>query len=88
MGICLGQGAGLHMSKLMPLPPTVSCFSEIQIGFTFLVLAYPGSAGQRAIKRVLLNLDFEQILVCQLIEWYEDVFRLNFSDVDLRAPKN
>ena len=30
------------MAQLMPLPLTVSCFSKIQIGFTFLVLAYPG----------------------------------------------
>jgi len=36
----------------MPLPLTVSCFSKIQIGFTFLVPAYPGSPGQRAVKRV------------------------------------
>jgi len=36
----------------MPLPLTVSCSSKIQIGFTFLVLAHPGSPGQRAIKRV------------------------------------
>ena len=31
------------VSQLMPLPLTVSCFSKIQIGFTFLVPAYPGS---------------------------------------------
>ena len=31
------------MSQLMPLPLTVSCFSKIQIGFTFLVPAHPGS---------------------------------------------
>jgi len=42
-----------HMSQLMPLPLTVSCFSKIQIGFTFLVLAHPGSPGQRAVKRVV-----------------------------------
>ena len=36
----------------MPLPLTVSCFSKIQIGFTFLVLAHPGSPGQRAVKQV------------------------------------
>ena len=30
----------------------VSCSSKIQIGFTFLVPAYPGSPGQRAVKRV------------------------------------
>jgi len=40
------------MAQLMPLPLTVSCFSKIQIGFTFLVLAQPGSPGQRAVKRV------------------------------------
>jgi len=36
----------------MPLPLTVSCFSEIQIGFTFLVPAHMGSPGKRAVKRV------------------------------------
>ena len=36
----------------MPLPLTVSCFSKIQIGFTFLVPAHPGRHGKRAIKRV------------------------------------
>jgi len=36
----------------MPLQLTVSCFSKIQIGFTFLVLAHPGSPGQRAVKQV------------------------------------
>ena len=50
MVICLERGADLHMAQLMPF--TVSCFSKIQIGFTFLVLAHLGSAGKRAIKRV------------------------------------
>jgi len=50
--ICLERGADLHMAQLMPLPLTVSCFSQIQIGFTFLVPAHPGSPGKRAIKRV------------------------------------
>jgi len=50
--ICLEQGANLHMAQLMPLPLTVSCFSKIQIGFTFLVPARPGSPGKRAVKRV------------------------------------
>ena len=36
----------------MPLPLTVSCFSKIRIGFTFLVPAHPGSPGKRAVKRV------------------------------------
>ena len=43
MVICLERGADLHMAQLMPLPLTVSCFRKIQIGFTFLVPAYPGS---------------------------------------------
>ena len=49
---CLEQGADLHMAQLMPLPLTVSCFSKIQIGFTFLVPAYPGSPRKRAVKWV------------------------------------
>jgi len=32
-----------YMAQLMPLLLTVSCFSKIQIGFTFLVPAHPGS---------------------------------------------
>jgi len=50
--ICLERGAGLHMAQLMPLPLTVSCFSEIQIGFTVLVPAHPSSPRQRAVKHV------------------------------------
>jgi len=50
--ICLQRGADLHTAQLMPPPLTVSCFSKIQIGFTFLVPAHPGSPGQRAIKQV------------------------------------
>ena len=34
------------------LPLTVSCFSKIPIGFTFLVPAHPGSPGKRAVKQV------------------------------------
>ena len=52
MVICLERGADLHTAQLMPLPLTVSCFSKIQIGFTFLVPALPGSPGPRAVKRV------------------------------------
>jgi len=52
MVICLERGADLHMAQLMSLLLTVSCFSKIQIGFTFLVPAHLGSPGQRAIKRV------------------------------------
>ena len=52
MVICLEQGADLHMAQLMLLPLTVSCFSKIQIGFTFLVAAHLGSPGKRAVKHV------------------------------------
>jgi len=48
--ICLELGADLLMAQLMPLPLTVSCSSNIQIGFTFLVQAYPGCPGKEAIK--------------------------------------
>ena len=36
--VCLEQGADLHTAHLMPLPLTVSCLSQIQIGFTFFYL--------------------------------------------------
>jgi len=49
---CLERGADLHVAQLMPLPLTVSCFSKIQIGFTFLVPAHPGSPEKSAIKPV------------------------------------
>ena len=52
MVICLERDADLHTVQLMPLLLTVSCFSKIQIGFTFLVLAFLGSRGKRAVKRV------------------------------------
>ena len=44
--ICLERGADVHTAQLMPLPLTVSCFSKIQIGFTFLVPADLGSPGK------------------------------------------
>ena len=52
MVICLERGADLHMAQLMPLPLIDSCSSKIQIGFTFLVPAYLGSPGKKAVKRV------------------------------------
>ena len=52
MVICLEQGADLHLTQLMPLPLTVSCYNKIQIGYTFLVPAHLGSPGERAVKRV------------------------------------
>jgi len=51
--VCLERGADLHIAQVLPLPPTVSCFSQIQIGFTYyLVPAHLGSPRQRAVKRV------------------------------------
>ena len=35
-----------------PAVATATCFSKIQIGFTFLVPAHLGSQGQWAVKRV------------------------------------
>ena len=52
MVICLQRGADLHMAQLMPLPFIVCCFSKIQIGFTFLVPAHPGSSGRRVVMCV------------------------------------
>jgi len=46
MVICPERGADLHMAQWISLPLTISCFSKIQIGFTFLVLANPGSLGK------------------------------------------
>ena len=40
------------MAELMPLPLTVSCFSKIQIGFTFMIQAHPGGPRKMAVKRV------------------------------------
>ena len=67
MVICLERGADLHVAQLMPLPLTVSCFSKIQIGFTFLVPAYPGSPGKRAVKRVC-------VCVCIVVRVFVFVF--------------
>jgi len=36
-------GAHLHVAQLMPLPLNASYSSKIQIGYTFLVPAHPGS---------------------------------------------
>ena len=58
MVICLERGADLHIAQVMPLPLTVSCFSKIQIGFTFLVPAYLGSPGIKAVKWVCVCVFF------------------------------
>jgi len=63
MVIHLEQDADLHMAQLMPLPLTVSCYSKIQIGFTLLVPAHPGSPGKRAVKRVCVCVTVSRYLV-------------------------
>ena len=50
--LSLERDADLHMAQLMPLPLTVSCFSKIQISFTFLVPSHMGGPGKRAVKRM------------------------------------
>jgi len=73
--VCLKRGADLHTVQLMPLPLTISCFSKIQIGFTFLVPADPGSPGKRAVKRVcvcvieLLNVNNCKWWLC-VVGWF------------------
>ena len=47
--IRIERDADLHMAQLMPLPLTVSCFSKIQIGFTFLIPAHSGSPGKTGV---------------------------------------
>ena len=60
MVICLERGVDLHVAQLMPLSLTVSCFSKIQIVFTFLAPADLGSPGQAAVKWVC-------VYVCVLV---------------------
>jgi len=62
MVICLTRGADLHMVLLMPLPLTVSCFSKIRIGFTFLVPAYLRSPEKRAVKRVYVCMLYKSLI--------------------------
>ena len=61
MAICVERDADLHMAQLMLLPLTVSCFDKIQICFTFLVPAHPGSPGKRAIKRVCVRVKYHSV---------------------------
>jgi len=72
--LCLERGADLHMAQLIPLPLTVSCFSKIQIGFTFLVPAHPGSPGQRAVKRVCVCVCYQHSIINTAIkQWHKNI---------------
>jgi len=77
MVICLEQGADLHMAQLMPLPLTVSCSSKIQIGFTFLVPAYPGYPGKEAVKWLLLLLFTANLLQNLPVNTFENWLRFD-----------
>jgi len=61
--ICLERGADLHMAQLMSLPLTVSCFSKIRIGFTFLVPAHTGSPGKGPFNGC----------VCVSVDWFHSL---------------
>ena len=63
MVICLEQRADLHLAQLMPLPLTVSCFSKIQIGSTFMVPTHLGSPRKRADKWMCVCIPFNEIPV-------------------------
>ena len=49
------RDADLLTAQVMTLPLTVSCFSKIQIGFTFPVSAHLGGRGKRAVKQVCVT---------------------------------
>ena len=69
---CLERGADL---QLMPLPLTVSCSSKIQIGFTFLVPAYPGCPRKEAVKWLYIALIWytnSKQLYCRFMWHYND----------------
>jgi len=57
----------------MPLPLTVSCSSKIQIGFTFLVPAYPGCPGKEAVKWLLLLLCVLSQITAKTSNYYHTV---------------
>ena len=85
MVVCLERVAKLHVAQLMPLPLTVSCFSKIQIGFTFLVPAHPASPGKRAVKRVCVCVCvFVCVCVRAILGDYGPV-RTDFRSVDIEA---
>ena len=81
MVICLERGADYEFIcpiQLMPLPLTFSCFSKIQIGFTFLVPAHLGSPGQRAVKRVC-------VCVSVMTQRVSSVSRLSWASLSAYA---
>ena len=79
--ICLERGADLHTAQLMPLPLTVSWFTKIQIGFTFLVPAHPGSPGQTAVKWVRVRVSaMTSQTALKLV--YKDVLNQSYNPIN------
>jgi len=72
MVICLQLDADLHM------PLTVSCFSKIQIGFTFLVLAHPSSPRKWAVKRAYVSPAAYSLVIISIIECFVKL-KISFS---------
>jgi len=89
MVFCLERGADLHTAQLMPLPLTVSCFSEIQIDFTFLVSAHPGSPGKRAFEWVCVCVCYEVGVrlrsLCRTIKVWVCIVCVNFNAIQVRS---
>jgi len=87
--ICLERGADWHMAQLMPLPLTVSCFSKIQIGSTFLVPAHLGSPGKGLLNGCVFvrchNKDIQS--VSQSVSQGFLVLRVSVTDWHLRQAQ-
>jgi len=85
------------MAQLMPLPLTISCFSKIQIGFTFLVPAHPGTPVKMSVKRVcvrvVLDLTAGQLtrqIYSGLMQWTNGAYEESwtFADTTLSVAVN
>jgi len=63
MVICLERGADLHMAQLVPRH-SLSCFSKIHIGFTFLVPAHLRSPGKGLLNGCVC------VCVMRRLSWY------------------
>ena len=77
-------------------PLTVSCFSKIQIGFTFLVPAHLGSPRKRAVKRVWVcswtsplqgHLTVLKVTVCHTARHYGEEYK-DWNSAVLRSRQN
>ena len=67
------------ITALMPLPLTVSCFSKIQIGFTFLVLAHLGSPGKGPLNGCVCNHSTDWYIVVKCLRTVEFCVHLHSS---------